>query len=339
MPVPLRPLSFIRYDMTEGGSAAALFADSTEVAGIYVLEFEDEMRYVGQTREIVARFATHRRHHRDIVALRFAPCAVADLDEHERQEIRRQEARHGLRNLNLTGRPAGEGDLEVIVEDGESVLLPWDRERRLRLAQEGENTQHRRFWDLAGRPDYDAMADALAMYIDECIPDPFGTQRVLWTMVALPSTSRRSHRRRLFTLSCGGRETLYAHELREGKSRRLEICLNVDGERVRESQPTSSGHAFADSVLLRLEEVAYGDEIIHRKAMHTWSQLEWVMSRSQMLEGAYRLNTMLMRRRASPYRRHHNQPFADDLLRRAELRSRSNTAAGDSGSPLKPIAR
>ncbi|MFT2711444.1 GIY-YIG nuclease family protein [Clavibacter sp. Sh2126] len=339
MPIPLHPLTFTRYDMTEGGSAAALFADSSEVSGIYVLEFEDEMRYVGQTREIVARYATHRRHHGDIVALSFAPCAVADLDEHERQEIRRQEARHGLRNLSLTGRPAGEGDLEVFVENGESVLLPWDRERRLRLSEEGEHTQQRRFWDLARRPDYDAMADALAMYIDECIPDPFGTQRVLWTIAALPTTSRRSHRRRLFTLSCGGRETLFAHEVRDGKSSRLEICLNVDGERVRESQSTSAGHAFAASVLLRLEEVAYGDEIVHRKAMHSWSQLEWVISRSQIVEGAYRLNTMLMRRRAPPYRRHHNQPFADDLLRRAELRSRSTSPTGCSGSLLTPGAR
>jgi len=322
MPAPLNPLSFTRYDMSEGGSAAALFADSTQVCGIYVLEFDDEMRYVGQTRDIVARYATHRRRHGDIIALSFAPCSVADLDDRERQEIRRQEAAHGLRNLHLTGRPAGDGDLEVDVDEGESVLLPWDRERRLRLREEGEMTMQRRFWDLAARPDYDEMADALAMYVDECIADPFGTQRVLWTIVASPTTSRTAGGRRLFTLSCGGRETLFAWEQMTGRGRRLEICMNVDGDRVREARPASAVSQLPELVLLNMETVAYGNEIVYRNVTRSWPQLARVLSRSHFAEGGYRLNTMLMRRRSSPYRRHHNQAFADDILRRAELRSR-----------------
>lgn len=322
MPAPRPPLSFTRYDMSEGGSAAALFADSTKVCGIYVLEFEDEMRYVGQTRDIVARYATHRRRHGDIVALSFAPCSVADLDENERKEIRRQEAAHGLRNLSLTGRPAGEGDLEVTVDEGESVLLPWDRDRRFRLRDEGEMTKQRRFWDLAARSDYDERADALAAYVDECIPDPFGTQRVLWTIVASPTTSRTADGRRLFTLSCGGRETLFAWEQLTGRGRRLEICLNVDGDQVRASSPTSAVHQLGELVLMRLETVTYGNEIVHRSVTRSWPQLARVLARSHFADGAYRLNTMLMRRRSSPYRRHHNQAFADDILRRAELRSR-----------------
>lgn len=325
MPAPVRPLFFTRYDMSEGGSAAALFADSKQVCGIYVLEFEDEMRYVGQTRDIVARYATHRRRHGDIIALSFAPCAAADLDERERQEIRRQEMAHGLRNLNLTGRPAGEGDLEVNVDEGESVLLPWDRARRLRLSDEGERTMQRRFWDLAARPDYDEMADALAMYVDECIPDPFGTQRVLWTLVASPATSRKAAGRRLFTLSCGGRETLFAWEQTAGRGTRLEICLNVDGDRVRESSPPSAVYELRELVLMNMETVAYGNDIVHRSVTRSWSQFACVLARSHFVEGAYRLNTMLMRRRSSPYRRHHNQAFADDVIRRAELRSRPAT--------------
>jgi hypothetical protein len=58
MPHHLSPLSFTRYDMSDAGSAAALFADSKEVCGIYVLEFEDGMRHVGQTRQIVSRYAS-----------------------------------------------------------------------------------------------------------------------------------------------------------------------------------------------------------------------------------------------------------------------------------------
>jgi hypothetical protein len=325
MPAPLHPLTFTRYDMTEGASAAALFADSTQVCGIYVLGFEDEMRYVGQTRDIVARYATHRRRQGDIIALSFAPCSVAELDDCERQEIRRQEAAHGLRNLNLTGRPAGDGDLEVNVDEGKSVLLPWDRERRLRLSDEGERTMQRRFWDLAARPDYNEMADALAMYVDECIPDPFGTQRVLWTIVASPTTSRTADGRRLFTLSCGGRETLFAWEQMTGRGHRLEICMNVDGDRVRESNTGSAVSQLGELMLMNMETARYGNEIVHRCVTRSWPQLGRVLARSHFAEGAYRLNTMLMRRRSSPYRRHHNQAFADDILRRAELRSRTTS--------------
>ncbi|RIJ52283.1 GIY-YIG nuclease family protein [Clavibacter lycopersici] len=325
MPSSPGPLTFTRYDMMEAGSAAALFAGSTEVCGIYVLEFEDEMRYVGQTRQIVARYSAHRRRRGDIVALSFAPCPITDLDECERREIRRQESAHSLRNLNLTGWPAGRGDLDVTVEDGTSIFLPWERERRVRLGdghEGGDTTMQRRFWDLAARPDYEEMADALARYVDECIPDPFGTQRVLWTIVASPSTSRTAEDRRLFTLSCGGRETLFAREYVKGRSSRVEICMNVDGDRVRESRPASSVRDIVELFSMRTETVPYGNEIISRSVVRSWRQLERVLARSHFAEGAYRLNTTQMRRRSSPYRRHHNQAFADDILRRAAARSR-----------------
>ncbi|MBF4619345.1 GIY-YIG nuclease family protein [Clavibacter sp. VKM Ac-2873] len=319
------PLAFTRYEMTEAGSAAGLFAESTEVCGIYVLEFEDGMRYVGQTRQIVARYATHRRRHGDIVALSFAPCPIADLDECERREIRRQEAAHSLRNLNLTGSPAGRGDLDVTFEDGTSIFLPWERERRVRVGDTddgSDTTMQRRFWDLAARPDYEEMADALARYVDECIPDPFGTQRVLWTLVALPRTSRTRDHRRLFTLSCGGRETLFALEHADGRSTRLDICVNVDGGRAREVLSASSPRLIR-LLMTRLEPLSYGDEAVHRSVVRRWSALERLLSRSYFAEAAYKLNTIQMRRRSSPYQRHHNQAFADDVLRRAATRRRA----------------
>jgi predicted GIY-YIG superfamily endonuclease len=318
MPGTLRPLSFTRYDMSAAGSAAALFADSKKVCGIYVLEFDDGMKYVGQTRQIVSRYASHRRTHGDIVAFSFAPCAAADLDEHERREIRRQEsAKQSLRNLNLTGWPAGNADLDVTIENGESILLPWERERRLRLDDEGTATLQKRFWSLAARSDYEEMADAVAKYIDECIADPFGTQRYLWNIAGLPKTGQTKTRRRLFTLNCGGMETLFALEYRDSDETQLRIHVNFDEERTVQGLEESNPGTQMPDTFYDIAETSYATPGVMQATFDTWADLSRALDFGPFIEGSYKLNTMQMRRRSSPYRRHHNQGLADDLLRRA----------------------
>ncbi|MBP2458673.1 hypothetical protein ABID70_001233 [Clavibacter michiganensis] len=318
MPGTLRPLSFTRYDMSAAGSAAALFADSKKVCGIYVLEFDDGMRYVGQTRQIVSRYSAHRRTHSDIIAFSFAPCSAADLDEHERQEIRRQEAANrSLRNLNLTGWPAGKGDLDVTVENGESILLPWERERRLRLKDEGTATLQKRFWTLAARSDYEEMAEAVAKYVDECIADPFGTQRYLWNIAALPKTGQTKSRRRLFTLNCGGMETLFALEHRSGDETQLQIHVNFDEDRTVEGLEELGSATKMPDGFHDIARTSYATPGVIQAAFDAWADFSLALDFGPFVEGSYKLNTMQMRRRSSPYQRHHNQSLADDLLRRA----------------------
>ncbi|MCJ1711460.1 GIY-YIG nuclease family protein [Clavibacter michiganensis subsp. phaseoli] len=320
MPRGLRPLNFTRYDMSAAGSAAALFADSKKVCGIYVLEFDDGMKYVGQTRQIVSRYSAHRRTHGDIIAFSFAPCSAADLDEHERQEIRRQEAaKQSLRNLNLTGWPAGEGDLDVTVENGESILLPWERDRRLRLDDEGTATLQKRFWTIAARGDYDEMAGAAAHYIDECIADPFGTQRYLWNIAALPKTGQTKSRRRLFTLNCGGMETLFALEYTDGDRTRLQIHVNFDEDRTLQGLEQLGMAAQMPDDFYDIARTSYATPGVIQATFESWADLSRALDYGPFVEGCYKLNTMQMRRRSSPYQRHHNQGLADDLLRRAAL--------------------
>ncbi len=323
----LRPLSFTRYDMSAAGSAAALFAQSKKVCGIYVLEFDDGMKYVGQTRQIVSRYSAHRRTHGDIVAFSFAPCSATDLDEHERQEIRRQEvAKQSLRNLNLTGWPAGDGDLDVTIENGESILLPWERDRRLRLDDEGTATLQKRFWMLAARSDYEQMAEAVAKYIDECIADPFGTQRYLWNVAALPKTGQTKSRRRLFTLNCGGMETLFALEHTDGHETQLQIHVNFDEDRTLQGLEQLGLATQLPDDFYDIAQTSYATPGVIQATFDTWADLSRALDFGPFVEGAYKLNTMQMRRRSSPYQRHHNQGLADDLLRRA---ANGRTPSGD----------
>jgi predicted GIY-YIG superfamily endonuclease len=304
--------------MSAAGSAATLFADSKKVCGIYVLEFDDGMKYVGQTRQIVSRYASHRRRHGDIVAFSFAPCSAADLDEHERQEIRRQEAtKQSLRNLNLTGWPAGNGDLDVTVENGESILLPWERDRRLRLDDEGTATLQKRFWMLAARNDYEEMAEVVARYIDECIADPFGTQRYLWNVAAMPKTGQTKSRRRLFTLNCGGMETLFALEYRDGDETQLQIHVNFDEDRTLLGLEQLGRAGQMPDDFYDIAQTSYATPGVIQATFDTWADFSRALDFDPFVEGSYKLNTMQMRRRSSPYQRHHNQGLADDLLRRA----------------------
>jgi len=307
--MPLAPLAFTRYDMSEAGSAATLFNDRTLLCGIYVLEFENGQRYVGQTRNIVSRYATHRRHHGDVIALDFASCRQADLDHYEVLEIRRQEAGHRLRNLALTGWPGGEDVLGVTVEDGRSILLPWERGRRGRIGEEGSSTLPARFWELARRADYDEMSSVLARYVAETIADPFGTQFALWTVSALPATKRTKTRRRLLTLSCGILETVFAQVERDV----LLIVVNVDAEtfdRLAEAETGEPPEVFEDGY-----DAGYKSAEVAQYVFESWRDLGTALDYAPFVEAAYKLNTTMMRRGGSPLRRHHNTFFANDLLR------------------------
>jgi predicted GIY-YIG superfamily endonuclease len=318
MPPPLRPLAFTRYDMSEAGSAAALFAGSKKMCGIYVLEFDDGMRYVGQTHQIVSRYASHRRAHGDIVAFSFASCSAADLDEHERQEIRRQEqAKQSLRNLNLTGWPAGNGDLDVSIENGESILLPWARERRLRIQDEGAATLQKRFWMLAARDDYEEMADAVSMYVDDVHRRSLRHAEVVVERRGLAKTGQTKSRRRLFTLNCGGMETLFALEHGHRDDAQLQIHVNFDEESTLQCLKGSGRGTQMPDGFYDIADTFYSTPGVIQATFDTWTDLSRALDFGPFVEGSYKLNTLQMRRRSSPYKRHHNQGLADDLLRRA----------------------
>ena len=92
---------------------------------------------------------------------------------------------------------------------------------RRRVCSEG-------FLDLAGRPDYARIRTQLARYVHETIPDPARTRDILWSLSALPSTSRTADRRRLFTLNAGSVEILILTEwdLADGETE-LEWTMNI----------------------------------------------------------------------------------------------------------------
>lgn len=115
-------LAFRRFDSTEIGSLSVAFvkAAPADLCRIYILRFEDGKSYVGQSLNVVSRYAAHRRRWGDIVAVEFAPCPPEQLDECERRLVSQEEQKGSeLRNLMLAG----------ILEDGATSTSMWSRGR------------------------------------------------------------------------------------------------------------------------------------------------------------------------------------------------------------------
>ncbi|WCZ36142.1 hypothetical protein CHEID_02905 [Corynebacterium heidelbergense] len=111
------------WPLSPGQSIAPLIRRDRR--GIYVLEFANGELYVGQSVDVVTRFATHvhgSSHHEPwayIIALRFRPIPEGDLGEAERSEIQRLRiAGHTLRNKvgNLGHRQPAPLDAVVSIE-------------------------------------------------------------------------------------------------------------------------------------------------------------------------------------------------------------------------------
>ncbi|RFA22779.1 hypothetical protein B7R23_04030 [Subtercola boreus] len=304
--------------MSELGVPSLLFTDPTALTGIYILEFGNGFRYVGKTVNIISRSATHVRRHGDVVAINFAPCSKVDLDFFERQTIRAQEATFDLRNKLLTSLPGGKDTIEIEVREGVSAALPWLRSVRRRaepvLGKAGRSPKLSR---LRQRDDYEQLTQALAVYIDETIPDPNRTAGVLWSISVLPRTSGG----RVVTLNCGGLEAMWAADDVENGKPVVTVSLNLASSNEigdeNEEEDSDESETFG---IVDVAEVQYGQALVTTVRLESWSAFEHLIREPTIAEAAYRLNTQMMRQGKNRYRRFHDGPFGQILLDRASRR-------------------
>lgn len=282
-------------------------AKGSERCGIYVLWFENGDAYIGQAVDVMTRYATHRRTFGDIVRVEFAPCERASLDIYERLTITDVEQRASLRNIMLAGKPGGWGAMERTLEEGVAAYLPWERAHRATAHDEAKDSPLRRFWTLASRPEYNSIRALLGRYVDACIADPVLTAGALWTVTAMPSTGRSKTDFRLFTLSCGVLETLYARsvEIAQG-AWAVEAHLNVLASALPESEVPRIPGAELFTTTYKSENVLQ----IVGPPVSLFDALEI----PRIADAAYALSTRLMRRGGRIFTRFHNEPFAYDVL-------------------------
>lgn len=304
-------LVFSRYETTPGVSLASTEPGLVDRCGIYVLEFADGAEYVGQTVTVVARFRGHEHNFGDIVAIRFAPCRVGDLDRREVEIIKREEqAGKKLRNLLLVGRPGGASDLDVVPTTGYTISLPWDRSKRRTLADLAHESKEARMWRLAAHPSYPHLRRTIGRYVGETIPDPVESQGI-WSLTALPSTFSR-----LFTLTVGNTETLYGGTYRDGTDN-VWCVVNVSDVLGGRRLPLAKWLDRFDLPITH-EPAKYAvsrDHPVRRVVCDDIRAVTTLLAAERFVDAAYRLVVTLMRRGSAPNRRKHNVPFAADVMR------------------------
>lgn len=313
MPDPASSLHFTTYDVTESGSASAIFASMKpqDRCGIYVLRFEPiegkpDEAYVGQAVDVLERFATHRRRWGDILTLEFARCGRDQLDDFERRTIDFVGKSASLRNILLTDRPGGWGDLEVTASDGRSALLPWERERRTTVAEEPADSPLARYWRLRAMPQYEDLRGLLATYVHETVPEPVFLAGGAFSVTALPKTAERRSDFRLCTVNCGSIETLFARLITVAGQTRVQVHVNL--------HPDTDLTRVAAIPAASTEEATYRSMPSTMVVAQTLELARYLLTLPELLEGAYLLNTALLRQGGRRYGKFHNHAFADDIL-------------------------
>lgn len=177
----------------------------------------------------------------------------------------------------------------------------------------------KRFWELASRDDYNEIRKQLARYVHETIPCPSQAGGILWSLTALPSTSKRKGIRRLLTLNVGSVEVLYVSEfdLLEGGSE-IEWCMNLWPDELEEKLQALTGSWVHDAGYRTNDSYKSAGPLISVDCPGT-DVFASALNQQSILNAAYRLNVLMMRRSTSMYAKFHNQSFAADVLREAYL--------------------
>jgi hypothetical protein len=174
------------------GSVADLYKPG-ERCGIYVLLFSDGHAYVGQSVDIVRRYAQHVRVHQDIEAISFKVVPSAELDATEQEFIRLTErSGHRLRNIVFSALPPVESDFDLVMSPEEQKDWLSDPDR---IDIEGSRftnddlrrkhaTKYRRLRENRG---IEQIVDKVRCYVRRGIPAIKRGEVSFWSLSCLPA--------------------------------------------------------------------------------------------------------------------------------------------------------
>lgn len=295
--------------------------------GIYVLEFANGEKYVGQTRHLLQRFSEHRRRWPgEIVAVEFSRVPRKDLDAAERDTVALHE-RDGakLRNIALIGLPVRSTVLDSYVDpvdiedwlDGD-IRASNIGDRGLTRLQQGPASE--RFKNLSSRTDYEMIRLSLACYIDTCIPYPHRTERRIWVVTCMPSTNKFPGWRRLAAVSINNVEALVIDEITlDNGERSVGGFMNI----------APLDEAPAVSEYLSFQEREYGT--VGRVTCLQFEDLEALgeaLDNDVLTTAARRLAVGLLRKGGSMMAKYHDYSLADDIFTTIETAISSTDANG-----------
>lgn len=309
-------------------SIAHLFGTSRNRCGVYFLAFCSELFYIGQSVDVVKRFAQHRRVHDDIVGFSFIPLPKSKLDNVERAMIFQVESlgfriTNAVHVTNITG----DTDLDLIISPSEQE--DWiDDPLTFNSAQTDSDlprillpeTQQARFFKHYSRfkkhPLNKRALSLLKQYIWHCIPMPRRTEYSFWSVSCMPSTNLTTWPRLLCVNAAVMELFVVGAEKQNAES--LWSFVNVAEDTLLEHWHSLKNLTKAFP-FVRVIHSGYRDAGQHQVTLHTYDDapMEQLLTDPGVCKAAATLSLRVMRKRATIYGKYHcvqlaNQVFTAD---------------------------
>lgn len=290
-------------------------------SGIYVLHLAHGRYYVGQSIDLAARLASHRRTFSDLeqVSLLRVRDNKADLDAREVTTIQTLE-RQGFPLLNIV-----HASITYQSSPFDDLVTPEQQQRWLadpatlhtgtrptvgpaiRLKQAGKLDR------LKQRPDAERLIACLKQYVMACIPAPASTEPTYWGVSCMPSTNANSWPR----IACFNRNTMEIFVVGHFRDdpNTIWAFLNVSAVALWDSYHSSARlkGAHRGISVKRVGYVAAGHDQVNLEVT-SLDQLERLLQDPAILAAARLLNLHLMRKRGNFFARFHCHDLADHLI-------------------------
>jgi hypothetical protein len=291
--------------------------DGMPRSGIYLLEFGNGERYLGQSRDLIARIGGHRRTWDDITGLKVLPVAEPDLKD-AFQDAERQFGR--LMRSPLEPAKLARTRLEQV--DPYVARIAWleenvgeDANRPPDDPDQRERT--RPLYDrLSSHSQFEQLRSLIARYLERVVPAPAATERRNWVITSLPSTCRTKVWHRLICLSINNWEALTIGEQFDGT--RWTVCGFMSAAATDKSDrqllPVAARRAGAYLAPAYYKTV--GD--ITQIGFDSLDALGPLLESDRVLDLVGELVMRLMRRGRGMYGRFHDYNLADAILPRSE---------------------
>ncbi|MFF2114763.1 GIY-YIG nuclease family protein [Rhodococcus koreensis] len=294
--------------------STALPANGPRQSGYYLLRFDNDTYYVGESVDLRSRMGGHAaKWGSEITSVRLLPetASKQELKKYERFLTHELESNNiRLRNVLNASTTAGRDALDELLSDEEQarwILNPAEYngadQTPLKAIPEQEvrySTAARRYTDA---PHSTAVTEVLRMYLESCVPVPRATEFQYWGVSA--GTFSGTHSPRRFCVNVGKMETFVVHEDKR-----------VPGElfgfvNVRESVLFPNTRAKwglrRRHPKLRIRTVRYDDagSDMVRLQVRGLTELERLLADPQVTAAAARLVLDVMRKHFCVYTRYH----------------------------------
>lgn len=291
------------------------------VCGIYILHFMNGEFYVGQAKNVVNRYSSHRKKHLDIDYISFREVDPSDLNRAEKEMISLLEKqKKSLRNISLVSIHPGQSDLDLVIPIADQdKWLQYKLNKNSLLTPRFDYPELRkkytdRFRALRTSVYYKPIRNAIQQYVLYTLPFPRKTEFSFWSITCLTKVNNSTA---FCRINVFWQETLnitehsYAYDGRKLRDLTVSVfmCRSVLLDR------SSTDELKSLFPTLEFTEIVYktgGQDQIN--AMLSIQEFEDFLYHPPVSDAIKAFNIRLMRKGGCVFSRYHCFDFADEVL-------------------------